>query len=272
MNRSKTGVIVLIFVAVAFVVLLMMAGVQKTKKDGAAAQLEADLAAAVADIAQEDYMIYYIGTPPKELVNESVKMTVLSQAEITSDTLPVYTHSLTFTEYDEDGNIVDQEVPRDYPRFMLIYVDKSVILSEAHIELLHNCAVDNHVPVIIEGKDNIELFRNRLLLTVHMYSDDDTMMFTPWNSSQDHVIPAEHLESKGAEFAIDILSAVKQITVDQVRYYNDMMATAPTYTTAEESLAEETQEIETEPAETTLGSFESMVSEYLSTYDGDSEE
>ena len=271
MKRSDSGVVVVIIVMIAFVVIFMMSALRKTAKDQHDTAQASDLNVAITNLITEDYMIYYLGTPPQELINSDIKMTVLSQDQLTSDLLPVYAHSFTFTEYDEDGNLVNQETPRDYARFMLIYVDSSIELSDIHLDLLHNCAVDNHVPIILEGKTNIELFRNKLILPVHIYEDSDTMMFTPWDS-EDHVIPSSDLGTKGIGFATDLLNIMKQITVDQTQYYIDAAATAPTMTASEETTETAAETEETEPVETTLNSFESMVSEYLSTYERDSEE
>lgn len=245
MKRTNSGVIIFILAAVVIAILFMMSALRKTAGDMADAKSSEDLNTLITELSSEDYMIYYLGTPPQELISENIKMTVIPQEHVNSDFLPVSSVSLTYTEYDEDGNLVDQHAPRDYARFMLIYVDSSITLTDSTIELLRNCAVENHVPIIFEGKTNIVMFREALLLTRHTYEDIDTMMFTPWNSGEDHVFTTNEVTDKGVAFATNLLAIMKQITVDQVQYYNDALENAPTYTTAE-STTEETTVEETE--------------------------
>lgn len=223
MTRNKTALIVILLLFVFAVVFFMSYAV---KNFAAGAQFKAAAAEekeAVALLADKDYTIYYVGTPSQHLIDSGIKMNVVPEAEMSSETLPVFGYSFDFTEYDEEGNVVNHETAVDYSYYMLIYVDGTVTLDASKVELLRNCAIDNDVPLIIEGKENIKAFRDALLMSEHIYEDTDTMMFTPWNGAEDHVISADALDG-GPAFVISLMTEMNDVIGDKDDYVREIRA------------------------------------------------
>lgn len=217
MTRSKISLfVVLLLIVFAFIFFLayIVNSVSSSAGIKASAAQEQEL---VASLADKEYMIYYVGTPSQHLLDSGMKMTVVPEAEMSSDTLPVYGYSFNFVEYDADNNVVRTENKVEYAYYLLVYVDDTVTLDADKAELLRNCAVDNDVPVIIEGKANINMFRSALLLSEHIYQDQDTMIFTPWAGAQDHVIPTESLDD-GPLLVGSLMAQMNTIINDKDEY------------------------------------------------------
>lgn len=240
MRKNNYISVVIILIVVFVFIFIMMAMVNKRSGDIAEGKTKQTAQDLIAEISDKDYMLYYVGQPSQELLSSGINMTVIPQSEMNPETLPVFSYSFDFTEYDEDGNIVQHEEARDYPVYMLIYVDSTIVLDETGAELLRNCAVDNHVPLIIEGKSNIEAFRAILLLSEHVYEESDTMMFTQWGGSSDHVIDQDALTGRGDLFLIQILQQIKSVIEGQDSFVAEVS----------ESIASSVSESAEEAAET----------------------
>jgi hypothetical protein len=96
------------------------------------------------------------------------------------------------------------------------------------------------VPLIIEGKSNIEAFRAALLLSDHVYEESDTMRFTQWGGSADHVIDQDALTGRGDLFLIQILQQIKGVIEGQDSFVAEVS----------ESIASSVSESAEEAAET----------------------
>ena len=122
MSRGKTGVLVLIGLAAMFFIFIAMLFGSSTKRQAAINRITAlndrcDL------IAEQDITIYWIGSElPSDLEHMAPAVSLLSYEGANRETLPIKTSSFHITEYNEDGDVIAEQVPREYPRYMMIVI------------------------------------------------------------------------------------------------------------------------------------------------------
>lgn len=129
-------------------------------------------------VDEEEYVIYMLGSVPNELrgINES-HLIEIGTNPISEDNMPVYWKSLEYTIYDDLGNEVEHHIPRDYPDNMIIVVNSDYPLDEDSLEIIRNCAVLNHVPVMFVGSVTASSFRDALILIPKNYDPNQIMYF-----------------------------------------------------------------------------------------------
>ena len=245
MNRRHIVVILMTIVLSVGVVLATLFLVRKFAANVERNRNQQQLAADAERMAGlDDYMVYYIGEPSSEVISTIPNLTVIAPGMMNRNTLPVAWSDIHFVELDEAGNVINEVEPRDYAKYMLIYVDSDVTLTEDQLELLRDCNIDNDVPLIIEGEANINAYREYIFMVPHDLGANATSMFTPWEQPQDNVIPEETVTGGQAGFVnalVDvILSNAEQIDIYRAGTLVEIE------TEASETTAEETEETEEE--------------------------
>jgi hypothetical protein len=244
-----------IFMALALSIFVVMGTVFTVKNFAAKARAD-KRQAEISEHAQrisglEDYMVYYIGDPSPEVVAGIPNLTVLAPAQMNRNNMPISWSDLTFIEMDDDGNVINEVDPRDYASYMLIYVDGDVTLTEDQLEILRNCNIDNDVPLMIEGANNINAYREYIFMVSHDLGQHATSMFTPWGQPEDNVIAEDVVTGDQAIFVNDLIDVILSNAEKIDAYRVDSLVeieTEATTTVATEA-TEETEE--TEETETT---------------------
>ena len=154
MNGRNSLVIVIIFLLVGVLVFYMMFKVRDVD-EGISEQKSEEHTAELADSLNTlDYEIYLIGELPAYMEGIADHVTIIPAGRADSTTLPVSEGNIGFTSYDEDGNVLEHIEQRDYASYMMIIINTSEELSETALAALQDCAVDNHVPVLLIGLED----------------------------------------------------------------------------------------------------------------------
>lgn len=236
MNGRKTATVVAILLFVTGVIWFLMLQVNKIAEAQKELLKEARTSEAAARFDGEDLMIWFIGDPIPGLELLGDKMTVIAPEAVSSSNMPVRWSSVRSTEYDDNGRVMNEVIPRDYPDKMFVIVNTSYEFTPEQLEVLRNCAVDNDVPVFLIGEHAIDAFRRTLILVEKDYTEDSNMLFTSWNNAVDDPIDPEIVAGGGSEYAEAIMNLVYLVT-DEATYsvVYDMpvnsLETEPTETT-----------------------------------------
>jgi len=128
-------------------------------------------------LCDRDITIYWIGDLPYELNALSEKEQFNKIEQINDDTMPVKSVTVGFKVYDEGGNLVSEETPKDYTDDLLIVVN-NYDLNDEELSVVHDSVALNNVPVLMLGGDTITEIRESMLLTMGTFGDDDVAFYS----------------------------------------------------------------------------------------------
>lgn len=231
---------VLILIFFAFI-LFMMYQYRQIDVDLGAQRTEKRHEDLVASFDELDYQIYWIGTVPEHLEGIADHISVLTAGQVSADTMPVTQGIDGFTVYNEDGNIIERVEQRDYADNMIIVINTDEDLNDDALSVIQNCAVGNHVPVLLIGQKSIDAFRQYMILVHKEYTENSSMLFTVPATATDDPIDPEIAAQGGYAYANALLEFFRTSFNAPVYVYVTPPATSP---------ATQETEAETEPAET----------------------
>ena len=155
MSKGKTGLIVLTLFAAAFFLFIAILFDSSTKRQDALDR-KAELESRLTELSQLDLRIYWIGEPPSQLATLEPVISVVTPESASEDTLPVKGPSFHTTEYTPDGQVVSEDIPKEYPEKMLIVITGNPNLPEKGREALLDAVSKNGVPVLAIGDEASE--------------------------------------------------------------------------------------------------------------------
>ena len=196
MSKGKTGLIIVVFLAAMFFVFVAVLFGSSTKRQSVIDK-KATLESKFDEILKYDITIYWIGDLPADLQYLSSVIQVIPPESVSSSNLPVKSPSFHVEEYNELGELVDEEVPIEYSRYMLIVLcggdggesgassgnggesaassgasgasQGALAISEDGREALLNSVAQNGVPVLAIGDDAADLLCD--VLSYHRYKN-----------------------------------------------------------------------------------------------------
>ena len=192
-----------------------------------------------------DYEIYWIGELPEHMEGIEDHVTLLDAEHANINTLPVLEGRMGVTIYNPDGMVVDHSDARDYAANMIIVVNTGDELSEQTLDALRNCTVENRVPVLLIGRNNIDSFRERLILVHKEYDEYSTMFYTMAGGPIDDPIEPSIVSGGGYAYANALLEYLRD------SFNNHQVVYVTPEVTVQSSQPEET--VETEITEETFG-------------------
>lgn len=152
MSKGKTGLIVLtVLAAMFFLFVAILFG--SSQKRQAAIDRNGELNDRLDLFTETDLRIYWIGEPYKELERLSSDITVVPAETASKDNLPIKGPSFHTSEYNPDGTLVAENIPIDYPRYMLIIITGTPQFTEDGKAALLDAVANNGVPVLAIGDD-----------------------------------------------------------------------------------------------------------------------
>jgi hypothetical protein len=184
--------------------------------DDQAQQRTEDLAAA---LNEKDYHIYWIGELPEYMDGINDHVTVMTAWEANALLLPVVGGDVGLTVYDPDGNMISHSEQRDYADHMMIIVNTQDELSQDTLAVLQDCTVNNHVPILIVGENNIQAFRDYLILIHHDYDQNSSFFFEITKAPVDDPIAPEVVAAGGREYADALLTSIIETFEDPAVVY-----------------------------------------------------
>ena len=209
MRGRNAALYIIILALTAAAILFMMYQTRRIDANLYNSQMESGTEELIAELDQLDYEIYWIGELPQYMDGIADHVTLLSSSEANRNTLPVTEGDMGFTEYDEDGNVVNHIEQRDYASYMMIVVNTSEELSDVTLAAIQDCAVYNHVPVLLIGKNNIDAFRAYMILVAGDYDENSTMYFEISKYPQNNPIDPSVVASGGHAYADALLAFIR---------------------------------------------------------------
>ncbi|MCQ2516134.1 MAG: hypothetical protein MJ094_04645 [Saccharofermentans sp.] len=201
MNARNYSVVVVILLLVAAIIGFLAFKVN-SMSDGIKAAYEEKTTQELADqLAENDYRIYLIGEMPEYLNIISDHITVLTVGQVNSVSMPVNEGNSSMTVFDQDGNVISEREQRDYADFMLIIINTDEEITTDKMDIIRNCAVENHVPVLLVGANSINTFREYMIMIPRDCSAASSMLFEVSRDVVDNPIDMDIVASGGREYA-----------------------------------------------------------------------
>lgn len=219
MNGRNAPIVIILLVIAGAIIFYMMYAVRKIDNTLGSDQAEQRTEELTAELNENDYEIYWIGQLPEYLDGISDYVTVMTAGQANSSVLPVTDGGLDFTVYDPDGNMISHSEQRDYADHMMIIVNTPDELSQDTLAVLQDCTVNNHVPILIVGENNIQAFRDYLILIHHDYDQNSSFFFEITKAPVDDPIAPEVVAAGGREYADALLTCIIETFEDPAVVY-----------------------------------------------------
>lgn len=215
MSRGKTGLVVLTLFAVMFFLFIAILFGSSTKRQENIDR-KADIEAKLDIIAQTDLTIYWIGEVPAELEHLMPVINVIPPETASEENLPAVSDKIPFQEYDSNGNLVDEVVPRDYSEHMLIVLYGDYVLSDSGREALLDSISQNGVPVIAIG-DEAAAYLGKILNRVRYHEGPGSSLYYCLGKGyKENLIPVEKVSAGGIDLAEGIPDIIEISKADYV--------------------------------------------------------
>lgn len=240
--NGRNSIIVVVFLLITGIIVFYMMFKVRDVDNGIRAMRTEEHTAELTDALNEfDYQIYLIGELPQYMEGISDHVITLNAGQANSANLPVGEGTVDFTSYDEDGNVLMHIEQRDYAPHMMIIINTQDELSETALAAVQDSAVNNHVPVLLIGRNNIDSFREYMILMHKDYDENATMFFEISRYPVDNPINPDIVSNGGHEYADAMLEFIRNVFVDPaVVYAPDMELPDETEETEEIIQTEET--------------------------------
>ena len=215
MNRGKTGLVVLtLFAVMFFLFIAILFGSSAKRQENI--DRKADIEAKLDIIAQTDTTIYWIGEVPKELEHLMPVINVIPPETASEENLPAVSDKIPFQEYDSNGNLVDEVVPRDYSEHMLIVLYGDFVLSDPGREALLDSITKNGVPVIAIG-DEAATYLAKILQRVRYHEGPGSSLYYCLGKGyKENIIPVEKVSAGGIDLAEGLPDIIEISKADYV--------------------------------------------------------
>lgn len=200
MNKSKAGLIVLVFLSAGFFFFIAMLFGSSTQRQ-AVIDRKADVEAKLDAVAQSDLTIYWIGELPQELEHLAPVVQVISPGNVTRETMPVKAPSFHFEEHNPDGLLINEDSPRDYSAHMLIVITGSPEISDNGKDALLDAISKNGVPALAIGDDASEVLGNVLSYRRFNRGPDTSLYYCLGAGYTENPIPVETVRAGGMDLA-----------------------------------------------------------------------
>lgn len=213
MSKGKTGLIVLTVLAAMFFLFVALLYGSSTKRQGAIDRRDA-LDDKLEVVLDTDITIYWIGEPPAELNVLFPVIQIVSSESANEETLPVKGPAFHTIEYNEDGQIVSEDIPKDYPRYMIIVISGTPNLSDRGKEALLDAISQNGVPVLAIGDAASETLCDVLCYTRVHKGEGSSLYYCLGAGYKENPISEGAVKSGGMELAEAIPDLISTAMTD----------------------------------------------------------
>lgn len=200
MSRNKTGLIILTILAGVLFLFIAFIFNSSTKMQ-AVIERKADLDEKFDEIAEKDITIYWIGEPYKELEHLMPVISVVTPGSASANNLPVKGPSFHTTEYNTEGMLIEENIPIDYPEYMVIVITGSPVLTENGKEALLDAVAKNGVPVLAVGDDASEFIADLLSYRRLHKGEGSSFYYCLGSGCSENPIPEDTVKAGGIELS-----------------------------------------------------------------------
>ena len=198
--KSKAGLIVLVLLAAGcfFFIALLFGSNTQVK---ASLDRKADLEARLDELVKPDLTIYWIGEVPQELEHLMPVIEVISPANVNRETVPVKGPAFNIEEYDPDGNLVSEYIPKHYSAHMLIVISGNPELSDNGKAALLDAIANNGVPVLAIGDEASEALGEVLSYRRFKRGPGSSLYYCLGAGYTENPLPVDAVKSGGMDLA-----------------------------------------------------------------------
>lgn len=200
MSKGKTGLLVLTAFAAMFFLFVAILYWSSTKRE-AALDRKSDLNDRLDLIAETDLTIYWLGEPYKELDQLSSVVSVIPYEEASRTTLPVKGPSMHTSEYNEEGMLISENIPIEYPRYMVIVITGTPVFTEEGKEALLDAIANNGVPVLAIGDEASEALAELLSYTRFHKGPGSSLYYCLGHGYKENPLPEDVVIAGGMDLA-----------------------------------------------------------------------
>lgn len=200
MNRNKTGLIIVTLLAAVF--FLFIAIIYKTNSQmQSVLERKAGLNERLDAIAEKDITIYWIGEPLPELEHLMPVINVIAPETVSENNLPVKGPSFHTSEYNSEGLLIEENIPIDYPEYMLIVISGSPVISDNGKAALLDAVSENGVPVLAIGDDASEVVSQVLSYRRLHKGQGSSFYYCLGSGHKENPLPEDCVKAGGMELA-----------------------------------------------------------------------
>jgi len=207
MSKGKLGFVIVVAVASFF---LLGCGIWMNGKlkEMASRAEQKEVDSQISLLTNLDLTIYWIGDVPSELSALSPVMSVISPGSVNSDNMPIMSSSFHVVDYNQNGDVTGEAVPRDYSYSMIIVLYHVSGLSADEQSVLSDCISRNGVPVLAIGSDSIALVRSVLMYSQGSFAPDDSFYYHLGEGYKDYCIDNSSIKAGGVTAAKAIVDYI----------------------------------------------------------------
>ena len=200
MSKGKTGLIVLtVLAAMFFLFVAILFG--SSQKRQAVIDRNAGLNDRLDLFTETDLRIYWIGEPYKELERLSSDIIVVPSETASKDNLPIKGPSFHATEYNSEGTLVAENIPIEYPRYMIIIITGTPQFTEDGKAALLDAVANNGVPVLAIGDDAANALAGILSYKRFHTGSGSSLYYCLGKGYKENPIPEDAVISGGMDLA-----------------------------------------------------------------------
>ena len=199
MERNKTGIIVLVFLAGFFIIAVAMIFNASVRRENALKR-QNTVNEKIEFLNSIDLTVYWIGGFPSELEKLRANTKVIMPEEVNRDTMPIKSSTFRITISEKKGAETKEIVPRKYSEYMMIVLTTGEGFSDEAKEVLRDCIVYNGVPVLCIGSDACQLL-GTLLIHGSGFDKDHTLFYKLNAGYQEPYLDKKAVAAGGVELA-----------------------------------------------------------------------
>ena len=245
MARSKTGILVLVFLAGFFIIAVSMVFNTSVRRENALKR-QNSVNEKIEFLNSIDLTVYWIGGFPSELEKLRANTKVIMPEEVNKETMPIRSSTFRIKITEKKGAETKEIVPRKYSEYMLIVLTTGEGFSDEAKEALRDSIVYNGVPVLCIGSDACRLV-GTILIHGSGFDKDHSMFYKLNDGYKEPYLDKKAVAAGGVELAEDFCTKLCEycnVSADQKQ------AKASEIIASASSSAEQTPEISiTEPSE-----------------------
>ena len=205
--KNKAGLIVLVILTAAFFIFMALmfgSGAQVQAGMEKIANVEAGLDA----IAESDITIYWIGELPSEMEHLSPVVNVIAPENVTRENVPVKGPAFHFEEYNPEGLLVNEEIPKEYSAHMMIVITGNPVFSDDSKAALLDAIANNGVPVLAIGDEASEALGDVLSYRRFKRGPGSSLYYCLGAGYTENPLPVEAVKAGGLDLAEAIPDAI----------------------------------------------------------------
>ena len=212
MERNKISVIVIFLLAGIFIVSLAIL-FNTTARRNLTLNRQSEIDKKIEMLKSMDLTIYWIGDVPAELEKLKDRMVIIKPEEISKENMPIKftTFHITITDPTDPDNTDKPTLPptdiypRNYSEYMLIVINTGNGFNDISDEVLHNCIVENGVPVLCIGGPACDHI-GTLLIHGAGYASDYSMLYKLKEGYDEPFLDSKAVASGGMDFSEELVT------------------------------------------------------------------